>query len=203
MSEVLSKPEVAKIYIDSRGPRFGAAITTVVLAIALVTKNPWVLALQGTCFAIGALRGPQFTPYGLIFKEFVKPRLRADGPTEDVRPPKFAQRVGQRELGNRKLVEHLLPLGRVFARPDRAHAQQGRVGRRTDGLRIVRKRRQPDQLVMIWRTLGVADREPLGVGVEACGHGKISAGWAAARRGGTVAGRGNSFAGSLILAPAP
>lgn len=94
MSEVLSKPEVAKIYIDSRGPRFGAAITTVVLAIALVTKNPWVLALQGTCFAIGALRGPQFTPYGLIFKEFVKPRLRADGPTEDVRPPKFAQRVG-------------------------------------------------------------------------------------------------------------
>ncbi len=94
MSEVLNKPEVARIYIDARGPRFGAVITTTVLAIALLTQNKWVLLAQGVVFAIGAIRGPQFTPYGLIFKNFIKPRLTQPGPTEDVRPPKFAQSVG-------------------------------------------------------------------------------------------------------------
>lgn len=94
MSEVLDQPEVSHIYIDARGPRFGAVITTTVLAIALITQNKWVLVAQGLVFAIGALRGPQFTPYGLIFKKLIKPRLSQPGPTEDVRPPKFAQTVG-------------------------------------------------------------------------------------------------------------
>ena len=94
MSEILNKPEVAKIYIDARGPRFAASITTLVLAIALVTQSAWVLALQGLVFLIGAVRGPQFTPYGLIFKSLIKPRLKKEAPTEDVRPPKFAQAVG-------------------------------------------------------------------------------------------------------------
>lgn len=94
MSEILNKPEVQKIYIDARGPRFAATITATVLAIALVTQNVWVLAAQGLVFFIGAVRGPQFTPYGLIFKKFIKPRLKKEAPTEDVRPPKFAQAVG-------------------------------------------------------------------------------------------------------------
>jgi hypothetical protein len=94
MSEVLDKPEVQKIYIDARGPRFSATITALVLATALVTQNKWVLVAQGLVFLIGATRGPQFTPYGLIFKNFVKPRLNKVAPTEDVRPPKFAQAVG-------------------------------------------------------------------------------------------------------------
>jgi hypothetical protein len=94
MSDVLDTPEVNKIYIDARGPRFGATITTTVLAVALVTQNKWVLLAQGSIFLIGALRGPQFTPYGLIFKKVVKPRLSKVAPTEDVRPPKFAQAVG-------------------------------------------------------------------------------------------------------------
>ena len=94
MSDVLDTPEVQKIYIDARGPRFGAAITTTVLEVALVTQNKWVLVAQGLVFLIGALRGPQFTPYGLIYKNLVKPRLSKVGPTEDVRPPKFAQAVG-------------------------------------------------------------------------------------------------------------
>jgi hypothetical protein len=94
MSEILEKPEVRKIYIDARGPRFSATITTLVLATALVTHNVWVLAAQGLVFLIGATLGPQFTPYGLLFKNFVKPRLKKEAPTEDVRPPKFAQSVG-------------------------------------------------------------------------------------------------------------
>ena len=94
MSEVLDTPEVQKIYLDARGPRFAATITATVLAIALVTQNKWVLAAQGLVFLIGATRGPQFPPYGLIFKSLVKPRLSKVAPTEDVRPPKFAQAVG-------------------------------------------------------------------------------------------------------------
>ena len=94
MSEILEKPEVQKIYIDARGPRFSASLTTIVLATTLVTQNKWVLVAQGLVFLIGATRGPQFTPYGLIFKNVIKPRLNKVAPTEDVRPPKFAQAVG-------------------------------------------------------------------------------------------------------------
>ncbi len=80
--------------IDARGPRFGAAITTVVLAISLVTHSTWLVGLQLVVFAIGAIGTPARTPYALIFKKFVRPRLRGEVPTEDVRPPQFAQAVG-------------------------------------------------------------------------------------------------------------
>ena len=80
--------------IDARGPRFGAVITTAVLATALATNNVWVLVAQAIVFAIGAIKGPQFTPYAFIYKTFVKPRLKGETPAEDVRPPQFAQSVG-------------------------------------------------------------------------------------------------------------
>ena len=82
------------VQIDARGPRFSAAITTAVLAIALVTSNLWVITFQAVVFAIGAIRGPQFTPYALIFKKLIKPRLKSEISFEDVRPPQFAQSVG-------------------------------------------------------------------------------------------------------------
>jgi hypothetical protein len=90
MSQQLKTPTL----IDVRGPRFSATITVIVLAIALATQNAWVLALQAVVFAIGAIRGPQFTPYAFIFKRVVKPRLRGEVVTEDSRPPQFAQTVG-------------------------------------------------------------------------------------------------------------
>ena len=80
--------------IDARGPRFGAAITTAVLALALVTHSVVVIAFQLVVFAIGAFSGPAKTPYAFVYKKFVKPRLSGDVPTEDVRPPQFAQLVG-------------------------------------------------------------------------------------------------------------
>jgi len=82
------------VSIDARGPRWSAVITTVVLATALVTSSVWVIAFQAVVFAIGALRGPQFTPYAIIFKKFIKPRLKSTVTFEDVRPPQFAQAVG-------------------------------------------------------------------------------------------------------------
>ncbi len=80
--------------IDARGPRFSAAITTAVLAIALVTSNIWVISFQAVVFAIGAIRGPQFTPYAFIYKKLIKPRLKSEVTFEDARPPQFAQSVG-------------------------------------------------------------------------------------------------------------
>jgi hypothetical protein len=90
MSQQLKTPTL----IDVRGPRFSASLTVIVLAISLATQNAWVLALQAVVFAIGAIRGPQFTPYAFIFKRIVKPRLRGEVVTEDSRPPQFAQTVG-------------------------------------------------------------------------------------------------------------
>lgn len=95
MSQATSqKIESKSITIDARGPRFSAGITVVVLAAAIVTHSAWVLAAQAIVFAIGAFRGPQFTPYALIFRTLVRPRLKRAGTLEDVRPPQFAQSVG-------------------------------------------------------------------------------------------------------------
>jgi len=93
MTQDLDSKENTTI-IDARGPRFGAVITTVVLATALATNNLWVIVAQAIVFAIGAFKGPQFTPYAFIYKSMVKPRLKGEVPTEDVRPPQFAQSVG-------------------------------------------------------------------------------------------------------------
>jgi len=80
--------------IDARGPRFGAAITTIVFAAALATNNIWYVVVQAVVFAIGAFQGPQFTPYAFIYKKAIKPLLKGEVPTEEVKPPQFAQKVG-------------------------------------------------------------------------------------------------------------
>ena len=95
MSQATSqKTDIKSNTIDARGPRFSAGITVVVLATAIMTQSPWVLAAQAIVFAIGAFRGPQFTPYAIIFRALVRPRLKKAGTLEDVRPPQFAQSVG-------------------------------------------------------------------------------------------------------------
>ena len=93
MTQVSNSAKISTV-IDARGPRFGAAITTVVFAAALATHNAWFIVAQAIVFAIGAFKGPQFTPYAYIYKFAVKPFLKGEVPTEDVRPPQFAQSVG-------------------------------------------------------------------------------------------------------------
>ena len=83
--------------IDPRGPRFTAAVTLVILAVALLTPTPVTIALvalQTVAFLIGAARGVQFTPTAYVFRTLVRPRLPAPGELEDARPPRFAQKVG-------------------------------------------------------------------------------------------------------------
>jgi len=88
--------------IDPRGPRFGAAITSVLLLItvflALGTANATsafvLLSFITALFAVGAIFGNSKHPYGLIFKKLVRPNLAPPKELEDPRPPQFAQLVG-------------------------------------------------------------------------------------------------------------
>ena len=80
--------------IDPRGPRFTAAITFFVLALALVT-NSWIpVAIQFVQFAIGGFISPKKAPYGLIYIKIVQPKLSKDFVGEAINGPRFAQKVG-------------------------------------------------------------------------------------------------------------
>jgi hypothetical protein len=80
--------------IDPRGPRFGAVITTVVLAAVLITGSVWLLGAQLLVFAIGALAGLRYAPYGIVYRRLVRPRLGPPARTEPEAPPRFSQGVG-------------------------------------------------------------------------------------------------------------
>lgn len=88
----------ARTTVDPRGPRFGGAVTTVVLALALVTLGtPLSTALivwQTIVFALGAFVGLYAQPYGVFFRKVIRPRLAAPKELEDAAPPRFAQLVG-------------------------------------------------------------------------------------------------------------
>lgn len=80
--------------IDARGPRFAAVLSTVVLAAVLITGSGWLLAAQALVFALGALGGLGRSPYGWLYRAFVRPRLGPPTELEDAAPPRFAQAVG-------------------------------------------------------------------------------------------------------------
>ena len=80
--------------IDPRGPRFGAAITTVVLVIVIVAGSGWLLLAQTVVFAIGAVAGLRYAPSGIVYKAVLRPRLGPPAELEDEAPPRFAQGVG-------------------------------------------------------------------------------------------------------------
>ena len=84
----------ASVTIDARGPRFTAGITLVVLSIALLTHSTVVIGFQLLVFAIAAFIGLKKSPYGIIYRKLVQPRLSGPVPLEDQRPPRFAQFVG-------------------------------------------------------------------------------------------------------------
>nr|WP_033260405.1 DUF4395 domain-containing protein [Kitasatospora setae] len=80
--------------MDPRGPRFAAVLTSLVLAAALITGSGLLLALQTLVFAVGALAGLRYAPYGWLYRVLVRPRLGPPAELEDARPPRFAQSVG-------------------------------------------------------------------------------------------------------------
>ncbi len=84
--------------IDPRGPQFNAILTSVVLALSLLTAPGTIgvvlLALQAALFAVAVALGVQRTPAAFLFRRFVRPRLSAPTHLEDPAPPRFAQGVG-------------------------------------------------------------------------------------------------------------
>jgi hypothetical protein len=80
--------------IDARGPRFGAVVTTVVLAVVLITGSAWLLAWQTLAFLLGAAGGVRRSPYGVLFARALRPRLGPPTAFEAPEPPRFAQAVG-------------------------------------------------------------------------------------------------------------
>lgn len=98
--------------IDPRGPRFGAAVTAILLLVVIAVGLGTVatvpatvaarasepafilLAVLTAIFAWGAFAGIARHPYRVLFRAFVQPRLAAPTEREDPRPPTFAQGVG-------------------------------------------------------------------------------------------------------------
>lgn len=83
--------------IDPRGPRFGAAVTAVLLATAILLGPVWgliPLTVTLAAFAAGAFLGVGRQPWGLVYRRLVRPRLAAPSELEDPRPPRFAQAIG-------------------------------------------------------------------------------------------------------------
>jgi hypothetical protein len=80
--------------VDPRGPRFAAILTTIVLAVVLITQWWPLLAIQTVVFAIGAFVGLKPAPYSLVYRYLVAPRLSPTTEREDAAPLRFAQAVG-------------------------------------------------------------------------------------------------------------
>ncbi len=87
----MSSPER---FVDVRGPRFAASVTSVVLAVVLLTGSGVLLAVQAVVFAIGAFAGLRWAPYGLLFRTAIAPRLGPVREREPEPPLRFAQLVG-------------------------------------------------------------------------------------------------------------
>lgn len=110
--------------IDPRGPRFGAAITAVLMLVVIyqsldastIDSAFWVMGFAVITFVFGTILGPARHPYGVIFKSLVRPRLQAPKELEDARPVRFAQLVGLL-VTSTGLVLHLLqvPYGLTIA----------------------------------------------------------------------------------------
>ncbi|AXV09454.1 Integral membrane protein [Euzebya pacifica] len=92
----MSEPTSSQpLMIDVRGPRFSAALTFVVLATAYLTQSAAVLSVQVAVFAVAAIAGLRWSPYGNVFR-FVKRRFDLGPPpeTEPEAGPRFSQVMG-------------------------------------------------------------------------------------------------------------
>lgn len=105
--------------IDPRGPRFGAGLTTVLLAATLLlagsTAGTVLLGVAVALFVVGVVRGAQGSLQGVLFRRLVRPRLAPPSYLEDPAPPRFAQLVGLLVTGTGLLLALLGVPGAVVA----------------------------------------------------------------------------------------
>jgi hypothetical protein len=113
--------------LDPRGPRFGAAITSVLMVLviylsldpATITVALGIMIFSVSMFVIGTAVGPAKHPYSYVFKYLVRPALKPPSALENATPVHFAQFVGLIVTGT-GLVLHLL--GVAYALPVAAAA---------------------------------------------------------------------------------
>jgi hypothetical protein len=82
------------VLIDARGPRYSAAITTTVLALALITQSNFLIGFQLVVFLSAVIFGLRRSIYGLIYRNLIQPRLSGHVPSENEAAPRFAQLIG-------------------------------------------------------------------------------------------------------------
>jgi hypothetical protein len=84
--------------VDPRGQRFAASLTSLLLAVVLLTAPSALatslLAVQTALFAVAVALGVQRTPVAWVYRRMLRPRLGPPAETEDAAPPRFAQAVG-------------------------------------------------------------------------------------------------------------
>ncbi|MEO6715209.1 MAG: DUF4395 domain-containing protein [Mycobacteriales bacterium] len=88
-------PRTTSQYVDPRGSRFAAWVTTLVLSVVVLSGSGWLLAAQTLVFAAGALVGIRYSPYSAIFR--AARRLLRLGPPSELEagaPLRFAQTIG-------------------------------------------------------------------------------------------------------------
>jgi len=71
--------------LDPRGVRFAAILTTIVLALVLISGSGWLAAAQALVFALAAFAGMRFAPYAVLYRKAIAPRL---GPPRSGRRPR-------------------------------------------------------------------------------------------------------------------
>jgi hypothetical protein len=99
-----SLPPAGKI--DPRGHRFGAGVSALLLIVAFVANQPWIVPLVLLSIGVSAAFGLRYSIYGTIWRRIV--RIAQLGPAEPEHeyPPRFAQ-----VLGSTALVLSLIAFG--------------------------------------------------------------------------------------------
>jgi len=80
--------------IDARGPRYTAALTTLVLSAAIITESNLIIGFQFAVFLSAVLFGLRRSIYGFLYRNLIQPRLSGPVPSEYESAPRFAQLIG-------------------------------------------------------------------------------------------------------------
>ena len=80
--------------IDARGPRYTAALTTLVLSAALITESNLIIGFQFAVFLSAVLFGLRRSIYGFLYRNLIQPRLSGPVRSEYESAPRFAQLIG-------------------------------------------------------------------------------------------------------------
>jgi uncharacterized protein DUF4395 len=76
--------------IDSHLPRFSQGVQAVLLALAFLLNQAWIVVLLGALLVLAAVGGPKLNGFAYAYRSLPIPR----GEPEAAAPPRFAQTIG-------------------------------------------------------------------------------------------------------------